>query len=36
MGTVPIELPADGERIVASETFEGAALPPETTVWLRD
>jgi alpha-glucosidase len=36
MGTVPVELPPAGERVVASQPFQGAALPPETTVWLRD
>ena len=36
LGTVPIELPAAGERLLTSGPFEGAALPPETTVWLRD
>jgi alpha-glucosidase len=36
LGTVPLELPTAGERLLASSGFEGASLPPEITVWLRD
>jgi alpha-glucosidase len=34
-GPAPLALPADADVLIASNELEGGALPPDTTVWLR-
>jgi alpha-glucosidase len=35
-GPDPIELPAGAGVLISSSELDGGALPPDTTVWLRD
>jgi alpha-glucosidase len=34
-GPEPVELPSGADVLIASNELEGGALPPDTTVWLR-